>query len=161
MLRLAILGRPDLRRCLKRCDHCDIFFLTDPRNVARDDLRCPFGCRQEYRKRGSSRRSTAYYRTDVGKTKKKALNDRRRKATSGSQPASETVVPEVPGDCVTGDRFDPDIVSHLQAVISLIEGRRITREEILWLLNRVMRQPRMASVRKVPYGVLRWNRKPP
>jgi hypothetical protein len=40
-------------------------------------LRCPFGCRQHHRRQCSCRRSTAYYRTAAGKTKKKRLNARR------------------------------------------------------------------------------------
>ena len=36
-----------------------IFFLTDARNAGRQDLGCPFGCRQAHRRRQSTRRSVA------------------------------------------------------------------------------------------------------
>lgn len=46
VLRSLLRVNPTLRRCLCRCRHCHIFFLTDPRNRRRRDLVCPFGCRR-------------------------------------------------------------------------------------------------------------------
>ena len=73
MLRSLLRSQSHLRRCLRRCRHCRIFFLTDPRNAGRSDLRCPFGCRQTHRKRRSSERSVAYYTTVERKAKKSGL----------------------------------------------------------------------------------------
>ena len=78
VLRMAMRSRRDLRRNLARCRHCRIFFVAHPRNGEREDLGCPFGCREAHRKKRSSERSTAYYRTPEGKEKKAQLNSRRR-----------------------------------------------------------------------------------
>jgi hypothetical protein len=57
VMRYSLLrDAPLLRRCVCRCRHCHIFFLTDPRNRGRRDLTCPFGCRRVHR---SSRTKTA------------------------------------------------------------------------------------------------------
>jgi hypothetical protein len=61
VLRSVLRSQSDLRRCLSRCQHCRIFFLTHPRNAGRSDLRCPFGCREAHRKQRSTERSVAYY----------------------------------------------------------------------------------------------------
>ena len=79
VLRSVLRLKPWLRKCLARCRHCGIFFLTDVRNAGRQDLGCPFGCRQAHRRRQSTRRSVDYYRQPEGKTKKRALNAQRRK----------------------------------------------------------------------------------
>jgi hypothetical protein len=54
-------------------------------------LRCPFGCRQHHCRKRSCQRSTAYYRTTIGKTKKKRLNARRqgRQAPLAARPQPE------------------------------------------------------------------------
>ena len=77
VLRSVLRARTELRRCVTRCRHCRIFFLTHPRNAGRRDLGCPFGCKEAHRKRRSTRRSVEYYGTDEGKTKKKIQNGKR------------------------------------------------------------------------------------
>jgi hypothetical protein len=67
----------DLGRCVVRCCHCGIRFLTDPRNAGRRNLRCPFGCREQHRKQCANRRSARYYRTAEGRQKKKLRNAQR------------------------------------------------------------------------------------
>src|SRR5438093_10096437 len=42
VLRSVRRARAELRRCVTRCRHCGIFFLTHPRNAGRRDLGCPF-----------------------------------------------------------------------------------------------------------------------
>lgn len=81
-------SHPELHGCVVSCVVCGIRFLTHPRNAGRRDLRCPFGCRQQHRRKCSCQRSTAYYRTAVGKTKKKRLNARRqgRQTPAAAQP---------------------------------------------------------------------------
>ena len=74
LLRSVLRAKHCLRACLTRCGHCGIFFLTDPRNAGRRDLRCPFGCRAAHRQQQSTRRSVAYYRDPAGRKKKSALN---------------------------------------------------------------------------------------
>jgi hypothetical protein len=85
VLRSILRDRPELRRCLSRCRHCGIYFLTHPRNAKRTDLGCPFGCREAYRKQSSTERSVAYYRTSEGRLKRRLQNERRR----GAVPSSE------------------------------------------------------------------------
>jgi hypothetical protein len=81
--------------CLKQCAHCGIEFLTDPRNVGRTDLRCPFGCRLHHGRLCSIERSTAYYRTASGRRKKKRLNGRRSSRSATPTPDGPTVDPPV------------------------------------------------------------------
>ena len=47
--------------------------------------------------------------------------------------------------------LDADMVAYLQMVISLIEGRAVSRPEILQMLKRCMRQRRMGRKRRVTY----------
>ena len=87
--------------CLVRCCHCGILFLADRRNHNRENLGCPFGCREAHRRRASAARSMAYYRTESGRRKKQDLNARR-SATGASEPLREGVagrgVPDAEGD---------------------------------------------------------------
>lgn len=95
----VLAADPWLEKCVRSCSHCGIRFLTHPRNVWRDELRCPFGCRQQHRRQRASARSTAYYQTDSGKGKKKKLNCRRSEratVSSGNQPPSPDDAPCVP-----------------------------------------------------------------
>jgi hypothetical protein len=144
VLRSVLRSRPDLRRCLRRCRHCRIFFLTDPRNVGRSDLRCPFGCRGVHRKQRSTERSVAYYATAEGKAKKKMQNGKRAQGGVGAD-----ANPPVLGDL----EYHPGIVGYIAMVASLIEGRRVREEEILQMLVRAMRQHSMARRRRMDYVV--------
>ena len=144
VLRSVLRSRPDLRRCLRRCRHCRIFFLTDPRNAGRSDLRCPFGCREMHRKQRSTERSVAYYATAEGKAKKKMQNGKR---AHGGVPADAN--PPFPG----AREFHAGIVRYIATVASLIECRRVREEEILQMLVRAMRQHSMARRRRMDYVV--------
>jgi hypothetical protein len=73
----ALKDDRDLNRCVVRCCHCGIRFLTDPRNAGRLNLRCPFGCREYHRKQCANQRSVRYYRTAEGKRKKEIRNAQR------------------------------------------------------------------------------------
>ncbi|PYU18651.1 MAG: hypothetical protein DMG30_26975, partial [Acidobacteria bacterium] len=50
-----------------------------------------------------------------------------------------------------GVRFDAGIVSYVGMVTSLIEGRRVSEEEILETLVRAMRQHSISRRRKIEY----------
>jgi hypothetical protein len=150
-LRTALRTRQHLRGCLARCRHCRIFFLAHPRNRGRDDLGCPFGCRDAHRRRHSAERSAEYYRTAAGKEKKARLNrNRRGVGPSGAEPEG------------AGRRGEPDaieldagIVGHVRMVASLIEGFIVSREEVVAMLERSVRQRRIARERPRDY-VVRW-----
>jgi hypothetical protein len=144
VLRSVLRSRPHLRRCLRRCRHCRIFFLTHPRNAGRRDLRCPFGCREAHRKQRSTERSVAYYATAEGKAKKKMQNGKR------AQGGVRTQAPHP----VTGAlEFHAGMVGYVAMVASLIEGRRVSEAEILRRLVRAMRQHSMARRRRMDYVV--------
>lgn len=106
LLRSVLRAKPHLRACLTRCRHCRIFFLTHPRNAGRDDLGCPFGCRQAHRQRASAQRSAAYYGDAKGKSIKSKLNQRRPRKYCAPEPPSDrprTGVPAAPPPVAPGD----------------------------------------------------------
>lgn len=159
LLRSVLRTQPHLRACLKRCRHCCIFFLTHPRNAGRQDLRCPFGCRQAHRQQQSTRRSVAYYQDPEGKKKKCALNQRRVAPAAGDHPPRHP--PQLwvsPAQGVVGNR---PLVEYVRLGVSLIEGRAVSREEVLAMLAKVLRQPRIGRRRKFDYFVRRLNENPP
>lgn len=160
-------GRRDLRRCLARCRHCRIFFVAHPRNGGREDLGCPFGCRDAYRKKRSTARSTAYYQTAAGKAKKAEFNRKSRRSaesrgsdptqraaerqgresdsaqkTAGTPPAAET-------------EFGAGIVEHVRVVVSLVERCEVSREEVVAMLERTVRQRRIGREGRRAY-ILGW-----
>lgn len=158
LLRSIAQTRPELRVCRTRCRHCRIFFLTDPRNAGRHDLGCPFGCREAHRKAESTRRSTAYYRDEAGREKKRQLNARRRCCCSCEPAAGEappTTTSEAPPP------WPRALLEYLCVVVSLIEGRPVGRAEILEMLARALRQHRMARRRPMDQFVERLHGKPP
>jgi len=152
VLRSVLRSRPDLRRCLSRCQHCRIFFLTHPRNAGRSDLRCPFGCREAHRRQRSTERSVAYYATAEGKVKKKMQNGKR--VPGGVR--ADTNPP------VTGTPELPAVmVGYVAMVASLIERRRVSEAEMLQRLVGVMRQHSMAFRRRMDYVVAQLNKDGP
>ncbi len=144
VLRSLLRSQCHLRRCLRRCRHCRIFFLTHPRNAGRRDLGCPFGCGQAHRKRRSTERSVAYYTTAEGKAKKKIQNGKRVRGGGG-----RAATPPETG----ATEFPAGMVSYVAMVASLIEGRRVSQAEMLRRLARTMRQHSMARRRRMDYVV--------
>jgi len=149
VLRSVLRIKPWLRKCLVRCRHCGIFFLTDPRNAGRRDLGCPFGCSRAHRQRQSTQRSVAYYREPEGKAKKQALNARRRK--SPPPPAPLSPVSAGPS------RF----LQYVCVMVGLIEGRPVALEEVMEMLERTRRQHRMVRTRRIDQGVAWLHEQPP
>jgi hypothetical protein len=150
VLDAVLIGHPHLQTCLKQCNHCQIHFLTHPRNAGRKDLRCPFGCRQAHRKAKSTQRSTEYYRND--KEKKKAQNNRRRKEEKPS-----AVAPGVRDDnCI-----DPAVIAHIQVVTSLIEARAVTWKETEEMVRAILRQHSMGVAGKRCYLNVHQAKSPP
>lgn len=146
VLRSVLRSHTHLRACLSRCRHCRIFFLTHPRNARRRDLGCPFGCKEAHRKRRSSERSVAYYRTAEGKVKKSIQNGKRRHGARTSPAASRE------RECPTM-RLEARVVGYLRMVIGLIEGRPISTGEMVQMLIRVLRQHSMARQKRIDYIV--------
>ena len=95
-LNAVLQGRPELLGCDVVCAHCQIRFLTHPRNAGRLNLRCPFGCREFHRRQSSNRRGTAYRQTPEGQEKKRILNARR--CAEAGKPLAE--LPTVPVESI-------------------------------------------------------------
>ena len=149
VLRSVLRSQPELRRRLTRCRHCGIFFLTEPCNAGRCDLGCPFGCQKAHRKSQSNRRSTAYYQDEIGKEKKRQQNAKRRKG-----------VPPPPPDSAPLPWPRP-IVEYVRMVVSLIEGRQVTVEEVLEMLARRVRQHSLVRRRRIDQTVDSLHERPP
>jgi hypothetical protein len=155
LLRSVLRARPRVRACLSRCRHCRIYFLADPRNAGRRNLGCPFGCREAHRKQQSTRRSVAYYRDPQGKKKKSDLNQRRaRHPAPGPRP-------DPAGNSASPPPWPEAMVEHVRRVSSWIEGRWVSRPEILTLLAKVLRQHRMCRRRKIDQAVAWLKEHPP
>jgi len=149
VLRSVLRIKPELRKCLARCRHCGIFFLSDPRNAGRQDLGCPFGCSRAHRQRQSTQRSVAYYREPEGRVKKQALNTRRRKTPAPPVPPS----PVPPG-------LRP-FLQYVCVMVGLIEGRPVGLWEVIEMLERTVRQHRMVRTRRIDQSVAWLNEQPP
>lgn len=149
-LRSVLRDKPWLRKCLARCRHCGIFFLTDGRNAGRQDLGCPFGCSRAHRRRESTRRSVAYYREPEGKVKKQAINARRSRGRKSSPAPEDSAPPHLRA-----------ILAYLCVLVGLIEGRQIQRWEVIGMLERTRRQHRMVRTRRLDQGVAWLHERPP
>jgi hypothetical protein len=148
VVRAVLRRRPQVRRCLTRCRHCRIFFIAHPRNAGRHDLGCPFGCQQAHRRRQSMQRVAAYYGDEHGKVKKRIQNGKRAaaKAAAAVEAAGSEAGPS------------ETMVKHVQRVLSAIEGRRVSREEVLALL---LRQRSMGKSAAGGYDAARPDERPP
>lgn len=153
VLRSVLRLKPWLRKCLARCRHCGIFFLTDARNAGRQDLGCPFGCRQAHRQSQSTLRSVDYYRQPEGKAKKRDLNARRRK--------TPVLPPPPPGPSRPLLPWPRPILDYVRVVVGLIEGRPVPLWEIVEMLERTLRQHRMVRTRRIDQSVSWLNEPPP
>jgi hypothetical protein len=156
-LQSVLKDKPHLRPCLTRCRHCRIFFLTHPRNRGRNDIGCPFGCRKAHRQKCSTKRSTEYNRTEAGKKKKKVRNDKRGK----NKPPSESLKEPDAKEEIDARKFDKGVVEHVRMVTSLIEGREVSREEVLEMLERTLRQHSMGRERRIDYILRTLKENPP
>jgi hypothetical protein len=73
----ALRNCSHLQDCAVACCHCGIRFVTHPRNAKRQNLRCPFGCREHHRRQRANQRSRRHYQSASAKRKKKLLNGKR------------------------------------------------------------------------------------
>jgi hypothetical protein len=157
LLRSVLRTKPLLRRCLVRCTHCRIYFLTHPCNAGRKDVGCPFGCRRAHRKQQSTQRSVAYYRDPIGKKKKRALNGKRAKPKSeGDRPAG------CPAGLESGSgQWSRPMLEYVRMLISLIEARAVSLTEIVQMLHRVLRQHSVGRRRKIDHALIWLQEHPP
>ncbi len=106
-IRSILKDQPELEKYVKKCVHCHIPFFTDPRNAGRDNIGCPFGCREAHDRKMANRRSRANYRTDEGYENKTKHNQRR--SLIGSR--QDKRVPEgetLPDNPAQGEASQPD-----------------------------------------------------
>jgi hypothetical protein len=171
-----------LERCVVLCKQCGIRFLTHPRNAGRTDLRCPFGCREHARRQAANRRSTAHYRTPLGRETKERLNRRRyRRSPSADQQVQPALDPqaisppeprtdegqgkvELHLDGVVLDEssvVNSPLLPYLRMVVSLIEGIRLTCQELVRLLRQALRQRSLAFRRRIDYVLRFLHQHPP
>ena len=170
LLRSVLRTRAELRRCLRRCRHCRIFFVADVRNAWRL-LGCPFGCSDAHRKRQSRQTSQEYYQSDAGKRKKSALNQRRKNKAPSAPPPTPPAPPDpLPPPAPTPAPSDPPqptpsipglLVGYVQRVVSAIERRRVSREEILEMLAKEKRQHSMVRQRRMDQIIQSLHERPP
>ena len=153
-VRSVLRDKPQLRKCLTRCKHCQIRFFTHPRNAGRRDLGCPFGCRQAHRKQSAEQRSLEFYRSDAGKIKKKYLNERR-----GQRQSESASIEKRCGD--PEDHVAAEIVRHLQMLISFIEGCRVAWQQIHELVAEILRQRSIGIGGKLYYDARCGQQTPP
>lgn len=71
---------------VKSCFQCHILFITSCCNKQRNDICCPFGCRNVRKKCKSNERSIKYYQDPLGKKKKQAINQKRKINDQQQQP---------------------------------------------------------------------------
>jgi len=155
LLRSVIRTRSQLRRCLTRCWHCRIFFISAACYAGRKGG-CPFGCAWAHRRQQWRRTSTEYYENPQGKKKKSALNQRRRNKPI---PAVEPEPSAPPLACEK--QIPPLLVSYVQRVVSALEGRRVSRAEILAMLSKEMRQHSMVRQRRMDQIIQSLHERPP
>jgi hypothetical protein len=149
----VIRTNPPLVCCLKRCRHCRIFFLTHPCNAGRNDLRCPFGCRKTHRKRASASRAASYYRKHPDE---KRRHNRNRYL---SEAKDERGIEEEKQGLV--EEWSRPIIKHVRMVVSLIEGRRVSLDEVVGMVKRISRQHSLTRWRRMDYVVSQLNKGPP
>jgi len=128
---------------LSRCKHCQILFLTDPRNAGRTDLGCPFGCSEAHRKKESTKRSVDYNRSRVGKIKKKQINAQRSEKVE--------IKKETKDQFNLKDFIDIKILIYLQSLISQIEGHAFSILDIILMVRKILRQHSMYKGKNTIY----------
>ncbi len=58
-------------------------------------------------------------------------------------------------------KWNRPIVDHVRMFVSLIERRRVRRDEVVRMLKRISRQPRLTRRRRLDYVVRQLNKGPP
>lgn len=102
-----------------------------------------------------------YYRTPSGKRKKHNYNGRRNRQGQSKQSSPEESSNKKSYYKVDRVSIDEDTASYLQMVASLIEGRHVTRGEILSMLRKKWRQHSILKQRRILYNVKRLKKRPP
>jgi DNA-directed RNA polymerase specialized sigma54-like protein len=128
-------------------------------------LRCPFGCRQYHHKESSKHRSAKYYHSEKGRERKKALNEQRYRLTDNvSEEVSDeksSEQQEVFAENKIGFIQEKGLFSYIQMVIGLIEGRYVSMEEVLKMLQQISRTHGIDRRRRFVYAFAYPRQRPP
>jgi hypothetical protein len=92
-------------------------------------------------------RSVEYYKSDVGKVKKKVLNGRRKKEASTDSPHINREEKKAAKDA----GLDKQIVQYIKTIVELISGIRMDFYEVLEMVKGVMRQHSIDRRRRFLY----------
>ena len=157
LLRSVLRTRAKLRSCLTRCWHCRIFFIAAACNAGRKGG-CPFGCAQAHRQREWRRTSAEYYKDPQGKKKKSALNQQRKKKPAPPEGPEPSAPPQAAGP---GKEIPALLVGYVQRVVSGIEGRPVSRAEILAMLAKEKRQHSVVRQRRIDQIIRSLHERPP
>jgi hypothetical protein len=158
LLRSVLRTRCELRKCLTRCWHCRIFFIAAACNAGRKGG-CPFGCAAAHRRREWRRTSKEYYQSKEGKKKKSDHNQRRKEKR-----VAPPVVAEPPATAALPESLTevaPMLVEYVRRVVSAIEERRVSGEEILAMLAKEKRQHSMVRQRRMDQIIRALHERPP
>jgi hypothetical protein len=98
--------------------------------------------------------------------KKKSLNSKRGKQGPAAEPESAAEPekePVVGGQTTEAEepKFDPTMVDYVRMVTSLLEGREVSREEIVEMLKRTMRQHSIGREKRIDYILRSLKERPP
>jgi hypothetical protein len=156
LLRSVLRTRAKLRPCLTRCWHCRIFFLAAECNAGRKGG-CPFGCAATHRRMEWRRNSAQYYQSPEGKRKKSAQNQRRKNQDQGPPP----LAPAPPEPPEPRSEIPGLLVGYVQRVVSVIEGRPVSRAEILAMLAQEKRQHSLVRRRRIDQIMRSLHERPP
>jgi len=92
--------------------------------------------------------------------KKKRQNGKRRKHGAKPESATEPEEKSAGAEPATPE-FDEGIVEHVRMVTGLIEGREVSREEVVEMLKRTMSQHSIGREKRIDYILRSLKEKPP
>jgi len=114
-------------------------------------------------------RSRAYYSDEQGKQRKRQINQRRCRlavrptdTNSGATPgASPPPRPRKSTVQVRSTKPSPVMVQHVRMVLRLIEGRPISRRQVLLMLAKNLRQHTLTRRKQIDHAVVWLQKQPP
>lgn len=118
-------------RVLKKCPDCGILFITHPGNRKRNDIDCPFGCRETRDRKHCNLRVSEYYGSDEGSMKKKKLNQKRYLLDLPKESAKPEEIPRK-------SHLD---LKYMAWLLGMIEGRKVAKDEVLTLMKKLETTP--------------------
>lgn len=88
---------------------------------------------------------------------KKAIQNGTRKRENGKRAPNEKAM----GSEAKTGKIDEQMVKHVQMMTSMIEGRKVSREEVIEMLERKWRQHSLDCSRRIDYVVEKLKKDPP